>query len=55
MALAVDPSDVVALAVVAAVAVVPVAAVIIVALIRGYTISLHMVRPGILRRRRGED
>jgi len=40
----VQPSDVVALAIVAAVAVVPVASVVIVALLRGYRISLHMQR-----------
>jgi len=48
----VQRSDVVWLAIIALVAVVPLAAVLMVALMRGYTISLHMRRPGWERRRR---
>ena len=53
--LAVDPSDVVALAVVALCAVVPLAFVLTVALLRGYTIDLHMVRDRLMGGRRGDD
>lgn len=48
-------SDVVWLAIVAMVAVVPLAAVLGLALLRGYTISLHMRRPSGERRRRRDD
>jgi hypothetical protein len=45
-------SDPVSIAALALVACAPFAAVAIVALIRGYTISLHMKRPDSARRRR---
>jgi hypothetical protein len=51
----VDASDAVTLAVVALAAVVPLACVLFVALLRGYTISLHMHRPLRERRRRRRD
>ena len=48
-------SDVATLALVALVAVVPLACVVGIALLRGYTISLHMKRPQTIRRRRRVD
>lgn len=48
-------SDPVAIAIVALCASVPVAAVALVALLRGYTISVHLKRPRSVRRRRRLD
>lgn len=50
--LAINPSDAVLLTALVVVGVVPMAAVLLVALLRGYTISLHMTRPPLERRRR---
>lgn len=49
------PRDAIALCAVALCAVVPLAVVLALALLRGYTISLHMRRPSQAWRRRRDD
>jgi len=50
----VNTSDARDLAIIAVIAVAPLAIVLIFAILRGYTVTVHMTREG-RRRRRGED
>lgn len=50
-----SPSDALSLAVVALIAVVPLAVVLLFAIMRSYTIDVHMTRDHHRRHRRGDD